>query len=78
MRQEFYFNKALAAAPIDSIYPFIWLDAIHYKFKENGRYGDRGGLYNFSAKFRRQTRNHSAWIYPKVKAQTFGSSFSPI
>jgi len=24
--------------PLDSIYPFVWLDAIHYKIKENGRY----------------------------------------
>ncbi len=24
--------------PLESIYPFVWLDAIHYKIKENGRY----------------------------------------
>jgi len=24
--------------PLESIYPFVWLDAIHYKVKENGRY----------------------------------------
>ena len=24
--------------PLDSHYPFVWLDAIHYKVKENGRY----------------------------------------
>jgi len=24
--------------PLESIYPFIWLDAIHYKIKDNGRY----------------------------------------
>lgn len=24
--------------PLDSLYPFVWLDAIHYKIKENGRY----------------------------------------
>ena len=24
--------------PLDSVYPFVWLDAIHYKVKENGRY----------------------------------------
>jgi putative transposase len=23
---------------LDAIYPFVWLDAIHYKIKENGRY----------------------------------------
>ena len=24
--------------PLDEVYPFVWLDAIHYKIKENGRY----------------------------------------
>jgi len=24
--------------PLEAIYPFIWLDAIHYKIKENGKY----------------------------------------
>ena len=24
--------------PLDSVYPFVWLDAIHYKLKEKGRY----------------------------------------
>ncbi len=27
--------------PLNSFYPFIWLDAIHYKVKENGRYGSK-------------------------------------
>jgi len=24
--------------PLESVYPFVWLDAIHYKIKENGKY----------------------------------------
>ena len=24
--------------PLEAVYPFIWLDAIHYKIKENGKY----------------------------------------
>jgi len=24
--------------PLEKVYPFVWLDAIHYKIKENGRY----------------------------------------
>jgi putative transposase len=24
--------------PLESLYPFVWLDAIHYKIKDNGRY----------------------------------------
>jgi len=27
--------------PLDSHYPFVWLDAIHYKIRENGRYQTR-------------------------------------
>ncbi|MCU6163111.1 transposase, partial [Enterobacter bugandensis] len=24
--------------PLKAVYPFVWLDAIHYKIRENGRY----------------------------------------
>ena len=24
--------------PLDALYPFVWLDAIHYKVREDGRY----------------------------------------
>lgn len=24
--------------PLDSLYPFVWLNAIHYKIKEDARY----------------------------------------
>ncbi len=27
--------------PLDSLYPFIWLDAIHYKVKQDGRYDNK-------------------------------------
>ena len=27
--------------PLEAIYPFVWLDAIHYKIKENGRYTNK-------------------------------------
>ena len=30
--------KAWQQRPLDSHYPIVWLDAIHYKVKENGRY----------------------------------------
>lgn len=30
--------KAWQSRPLDSIYPFVWLDAIHYKVKDEGRY----------------------------------------
>jgi putative transposase len=27
--------------PLESLYPFVWLDAIHYKIKDNGRYKNK-------------------------------------
>lgn len=30
--------KAWQQRPLDSHYPFVWLDAIHYKIRDNGRY----------------------------------------
>ncbi len=30
--------KAWQARPLDSVYPFVWLDAIHYKIRDKGRY----------------------------------------
>ncbi|EFE54108.1 hypothetical protein PROVRETT_07104 [Providencia rettgeri DSM 1131] len=28
----------MATTSLDALYPFIWLDAIHYKVTEDGRY----------------------------------------
>ena len=30
--------KTWQSRPLDSIYPFVWLDAIHYKIKDGGKY----------------------------------------
>ena len=30
--------KAWQQRPLEAVYPFVWLDAIHYKIKEEGRY----------------------------------------
>ena len=30
--------KAWQQRPLDSVYPFVWLDAIHYKVRDQGRY----------------------------------------
>jgi transposase-like protein len=30
--------KAWQTRPLESIYPFVWLDAIHYKIRDKGRY----------------------------------------
>ena len=33
--------KTWQQRPLESLYPFVWLDAIHYKMNENGRYESR-------------------------------------
>jgi len=33
--------KAWQARPLDGLYPFVWLDAIHYKIRHKGRYESR-------------------------------------
>jgi len=33
--------KAWQQRPLDSHYPFVWLDAIHYKVKQDGRYASK-------------------------------------
>ncbi len=33
--------KAWQQRPLDSHYPFVWLDAIHYKVRAQGRYQNR-------------------------------------
>ena len=33
--------KAWQCRPLDSVYPFVWLDAIHYKIREKGRYRNK-------------------------------------
>lgn len=30
--------KVWQARPLDSVYPFVWLDAMHYKIRDKGRY----------------------------------------
>ena len=30
--------KAWQQRPLDAVYPFVWLDAVHYKIKDDGRY----------------------------------------
>lgn len=33
--------KAWQCRPLDSVYPFVWLDAIHYKVRDKGRYRNK-------------------------------------
>ena len=33
--------KAWQARPLEALYPFVWLDAIHYKIRDKGRYQNK-------------------------------------
>ena len=33
--------KAWQARPLETLYPFVWLDAIHYKIRDKGRYQNK-------------------------------------
>ncbi len=39
--------KEWQQCPLDEVYSFVWLDAIHYKVKDNGRYVSKAGLQYF-------------------------------
>ncbi len=32
---------AVAQRPLEKVYPFVWLDAIHHKVREDGRYQNK-------------------------------------
>ncbi len=43
-----------AVAAMEKVYPFVWLDAIHYKVREDGRYQEQGRLHGAGAESGRQ------------------------
>jgi len=42
--------KAWRERDLEAIYPIVWLDAIHYKVRENGRYVSNGEAREATAK----------------------------
>ncbi len=53
---------------LDPVYPIVWLDAIHYKIKENGRYVSKA-IYTILALTIEGKRNSLAFTFltPKVR-----------
>lgn len=41
--------KALQNRPLESLYPIVWLDAMHYKVRDEGRVVSRA-VYNVGGK----------------------------
>ncbi len=66
--------KAWQQRPLDSHYPIIWLDAIHYKVKEDGRYISKA-VYTLLGLNVHGKKKYLACIYLKMKALTTGCRF---
>jgi transposase-like protein len=63
--------KAWQQRPLASHYPFVWLDAIHYKVKQDGRYAPRR-FTRFWGLTLKAGRKFWVCIYLKRKEQTSG------
>ena len=48
--------KEWQARPLDSVYPFLFLDAVHYSVRTNGKVVKKSSLCNIRNKFRRKKR----------------------
>jgi len=57
--------------PLDSHYPIVWLDAIHYKVKEDGRYGSKAICTLLGLNIRGE-KEFWVCIYPKTKGLIIG------
>ena len=58
--------KEWQSRPLESIYPFIWLDAIHYKIKDGGKYVSKA-VYTILG-----VRRYWVYIYQKQKVLISG------
>ena len=58
--------------PLESIYPFVWLDAIHYKIKENGSISLKQYIPYFGLSGKKR---YWGYTYLKMKVLTFGYKF---
>lgn len=63
--------KAWQQRPLDSHYPIVWLDAIHYKVKEDGRYISKA-VYTLLALNMKGKRKFWGFIYLRMKALITG------
>ncbi|WP_425330419.1 IS256 family transposase [Xenorhabdus cabanillasii] len=57
--------------PLEALYPFIWLDALHYKIREEGRYVSKA-VYTVLALNLEGKKKFSGYTYLKAKALTSG------
>jgi len=57
---------------LDSVYAICWLDAIHYKVKDDAGRAVSRAIYNILGIDKEVIRNSLACIYQRVKVPTFG------
>ncbi len=63
--------KAWQQRPLDSHYPIVWLDAIHYKVKEDGGYISKA-VYTLLGLDIHGKKKYLAYIYLKMKEIIIG------
>ena len=60
--------------PLQALYPFVWLDAIHYKIKEDGRYVIKA-VYTILVSVWMEKKRCLGFILVKVKEPTSGCRY---
>lgn len=60
---------------LDSVYPIVWMDAIHYKVTDERGCVVTRAIYNVQALTEKDIRSSSECIYPGMRKLTSGSVF---
>lgn len=63
--------QAWRERPLEAVYPIVWLDAIHYKIKENGRFISKA-VYTILGLNIDGKKSFWGFIYPSQKALITG------
>lgn len=66
--------KQWRQCPLEPLYPFVWLDAIHYKIREEGRYVSKG-VYTVLALNLEGKKKFSVCTSLKMKGLTSGCPY---
>ncbi|MDD9305101.1 MAG: transposase [Desulfobacter sp.] len=62
--------KEWQARPLENVYSIIWLDAIHYKVRENGKVGSKAVSHNSWGEYRGPQRGSWA-VHPENEGANF-------
>lgn len=66
--------EAWQSRPLDAVYPIAWLDAIHYKVRDEGKVASRA-IYNVLAINKEGKRSLLECMFQKVKGLSSGCRF---